>query len=175
MSDLVFNDTTNFSYSYSAEMKPITTPQASPLGIVQQVVEHSSHDWMIYSINVSQMIPADQKTVLDFVRARFGDADDFLFKDEFGYGYEVARQTIGTGDGAENEFQMIETVGGRDFERWDIVAASYTLWVNDVAQVEGAGNDYTIDITKSGLVTFTAGSIPALGHLVEALFEYYTK
>jgi hypothetical protein len=60
----------------------------------------------------------------------------------------------------------------------DVVAGSYTVYVEAAApgsvpvlQVEGGANDYTI-VTATGVITFNAGSIPAVGDNVMASYTY---
>jgi len=177
MSDLVINDVISkeFNFPYGHSYVPFNTPIKNAVGSVRQTFEHQDHDFMTYSLNLNHLNAADRRSMFEFVLKHGGNADSFLLKDVYGFGYEVARQSIGTGDGAEDEFQLIETVGDYDYERWDIIAASVSVWVNNAAQTEGGGNDYTLDYTSSGLITFNAGSIPANTHDVEAQFEYYRR
>jgi len=175
MSDLVLSDALSFSYPYQSRRVPMNTPIWNSSGSVNQTISHSSHDFMEFTISLKGMSTSDKNTLLEFLWKHNMNEDTFLIKDEWGYGYEVAQQSIGTGDGVEDEFQLIETVGSNDYNRYNIVASSYSVWVNSVLQTEGGGNDYTIDTTDSGIITFNGGSIPALGHDVEAAFDYYRR
>jgi uncharacterized protein (TIGR02217 family) len=105
-----------------------------------------------------------------------GNGDNFLFQDSYGVGYAVARQSIGTGDGSDDTWQLYQTVTSgsttRNFDRWDIIAASVSVWVNNALQTEGV--DYNLDYSSSGLITFIAGHIPG-AVAIEAAFSYYRR
>ncbi len=180
MSEEVINDTVDFfSYPYEAEMKPLIDTFTNPSGKVPQTFTFDGHDYVTYFLNLNQMNSTNRDLLFDFIKAMQGNANNFLLKDEYGFGYQVARNTIGTGDGAEDEFQMKEvaTVGSQttNYDRWDIIASSYSVWVDGNLQTEGGGNDYTVDRTSSGIITFEAGSIPANLKVVEASFSYYRR
>lgn len=74
----------------------------------------------------------------------------------------TTNQSIGTGDGAETQFQAIRqyAFGAVTFNRpiVKLEASSYTVLIDDVAQTEGGGNDYTIDV-DTGVVTFNAAPL----------------
>ena len=82
-------------------------------------------------------------------------------------------QPIGTGDGASAAFQLAKRYGSA-FNPWTReitkpVAGSVLIAVAGITQT--AGTVYTID-TTTGLVTFLAGHIPALGAAITAGFEF---
>jgi uncharacterized protein (TIGR02217 family) len=82
-------------------------------------------------------------------------------------------QPIGTGDGASAAFQLAKRYGSA-FNPWTReitkpVAGSVLIAVAGITQT--AGTAYTID-TTTGLVTFLAGHIPALGAAITAGFEF---
>lgn len=178
MSNEVLNDSINhFSYPYNYQQNFYNSVQTNPQGVVKQVFSHTEHDFMRYSIDLADYTDAQIDTIADFIQAHGGDRENFLFMDVYGYGYEVARQEIATGDGSETEFQLIETVSvgsqSIDYQRWDIIADSYTVWVDDAEQAEGGASDYTLDTTESGIVTFN--SAPANTLSIEASFNYYRR
>jgi uncharacterized protein (TIGR02217 family) len=178
MSNEVLNDSLNhFSYPYKYQPKFLNSVQKNPTGTVKQVFSHTNHDFLVFALDVADYTSSQMDTLADFISAHGGDRENFLFKDEYGYGYEVARQEIDTGDGSETEFQLIETVSvgsqSIDYQRWDIIASSYTVWVDGTEQTEGAGNDYTLDTTESGIITFN--SAPGNTLSIEASFEYYRR
>ncbi len=174
MSDEVFNDVTYFNYPYDGRLVPITTPQVNPNKTVRNVVVHNPHDWMVFTINTGQMAQARLEAVMDFVRARLGNADDFLFLDEHGSGdrgYIINRQVIATGDGIETQFQVKQTIGGRDFERWDIVPGSESVWIDGTPAAKPT--NYSIDYTKSGIIT-TVLPVPNTKD-IETACQYYRR
>jgi len=111
----------------------------------------------------------DIDTLWDFYRTIGGRQDTFLFKDLLHS--TVARNTIGTGDGSEDEYQLLEVAGSQSFSRWDIINPSVSIWVNSVLQTETT--HYTVDYTDSGIVTFVTP--PPSAQLVEAAFQYYRR
>ena len=140
----------------------------------QQVNAYDPHSFTVRLFNYTE---AQRDNVYDFYIVHKGGVTSWLWED---YGHsEIARQNIGTGDGAEDEFQIIETktVGStsRDINRYNIKDSSYTVWVDSVEQTEGVGDDYTIDTTDSGIITFNAGSIPANTKVVEAAYTYLRR
>jgi len=177
MSDEVLNDvlTREFSFPYRCGYKTNTTVQKNAIGTVKQAFSHDTHDWATYTLQWAQLTEAQRVSLWEFIKAHGGNAENWLFKDTYGFGYEVARQSIGTGDAVEDEFQLIETytsgAATQDCERWDIIAGSVSVWVATVLQTEGV--HYTVDYTSSGLVTFVAP--PAGAAAVEAAFSYYRR
>jgi len=135
--------------------------------------ELQDYDFMSFSVNLNDYTDAERDNVIDFYNVMHGGVNTWLWLD-FGHS-AVARQNIGTGDGVEDEFQLIETltVGGttRDINRYDIVAASVSVWVATVLKTEGV--HYNVNYT-TGLVTFTGGNIPG-AVAVEAAFTYYRR
>lgn len=100
-------------------------------------------------------------TQMDTVRAFFynmrGRACGFRFKDW--RDFQITTEEIGTGDTVETVFQITKTytTGAETYVRdlKKIVAGTYSVYVNAVLQVEGGGNDYTIDI-NTGIITFNS-------------------
>ena len=82
-------------------------------------------------------------------------------------------QTIGTGDGATDTFQLVKTYGSAyaPYQRPIVkpVAGSVRVAVAGSEVAEGA--DFSVD-TTTGLVTFLAGHLPALGAPVTAGFLF---
>lgn len=122
----------------------------------------------------------DLHTIIEFFEERRGMLHGFRWKDGTDY-KSVAPQstvsmtdvTLGTGDGAETEFQIIKIYGvtyapyTRNITK--PVSGTVLVSVNDVLQTEGGGNDYTINYT-TGVITFN--SAPTSGHDVKAGFEF---
>ena len=82
-------------------------------------------------------------------------------------------QTIGTGDGVVDSFQLQKTYGGahapwqRDVKK----PVAGTILIAVAGVVKSSGTDYTVDAT-TGVVTFVSGQIPAAGEAVTAGFEF---
>jgi uncharacterized protein (TIGR02217 family) len=82
-------------------------------------------------------------------------------------------QAIGTGDGATAAFQLVKTYGSAfaPYARTigKPVAGSVVVAVDGAVKAEGS--DWTVDAT-TGIVTFTAGAIPADGAAVTAGYAF---
>ena len=110
---------------------------------------------------------AQAEAIIAFFRARGGRAQGFRFKDWSDY--RAVAQTLGTGDGARETFQLIKRyVSGAEEDIRLItkpVAGSVKVYLNGTPQPSG----WSVD-TTSGLVTFT--SAPANGAVISADFEF---
>lgn len=100
-----------------------------------------------------------------FFYARRGKAYGFRFKDWSDF--EIARQTIGTGDAVTVAYQVFKrySSGGYDFDRkiTRLVTGSVSVWVANVLQTEIT--HYTVDV-DTGIITFvTAPGVKATGTL----------
>lgn len=82
-------------------------------------------------------------------------------------------QVIGTGDGAERQFQLAKTYGALHAPWARVISKpvvdSVLIAVDGTLQTEST--DYTVDPT-SGLVTFVSGHEPGMGALVTAGFLF---
>ncbi len=102
------------------------------------------------------------QSLLGFFLARYGSWDSFLFTDPNDYG--VTSQVIGTGDGAETEFQLIRSYGAGN--------ESITN-VNTITSVS-LGNTPTSNYTiASGLITFN--SAPSANVSISWSGSYYHR
>lgn len=81
-------------------------------------------------------------------------------------------QPIGTGDGAEDGFQLAKLYGGSiaPYTRTIKKPVAGTVRVA-VAGVEKAAGTFTVD-HQTGIVTFASGHIPGVGQAVTAGFEF---
>jgi uncharacterized protein (TIGR02217 family) len=169
MSDFVINDimTDFIEFPFEPVVNFKNTVVESYAGL-QQVFSNVEHDRMEYALNFSALTLAEAKIIFNFFRARQGSYDDFLFLDP-DYNF-VPRVSIGTGDGAETAFQLKDAEG---HERWDLqeTPIDAKIWVNNVLQTKTT--HYSIDYTKSGIVTFTF--IPTVGHNIEAEFYFWRR
>lgn len=120
----------------------------------------------------------DDKTafsvVLTFFRAREGRAHGFRFKDWSDF--ELARQSIGVTDTSNTLFQIFKryTSGTINYDRTlnKIVSGTVSVWVNNIAIIEGAGaSEYQIDL-NTGIITIGATLAAQSGTLVEAQCEF---
>lgn len=120
---------------------------------------------------------ASKDDLLAFFRARRGRAYGFRFRDWTDY--TLDRQSIGTGDGVDATWQIYKRyaddalVYDRDLKKIvadaDVVAQQLQVWVNDVLQTEAT--HYTVD-RNTGIITFTGGNEPAMGHDIEVACEF---
>lgn len=117
------------------------------------------------------------KSDMDALRAFFynaaGRALGFRFKD---WGdYELDQEAIGTGDGSNPTFPITKTYSaGNPYVRriFKPVSGTLVVRVNSVVQTEGAGaSKYQVDYT-TGIITFGASAIPAIGHVVDVTGEF---
>ncbi|MDP3897260.1 MAG: DUF2460 domain-containing protein [Mesorhizobium sp.] len=123
----------------------------------------------------------DLYDVLAFFEARRGTLHGFRFRDPFDMkscrpeaAPAAGDQPIGTGDGANAEFQLCKTYGeGGDAYVRPVtkpVAGSVRVAVAGVEKAEG--EDFAVD-ALTGIVTFAPGSIPAEGEAVTAGFAFH--
>ncbi|MBX3517466.1 MAG: DUF2460 domain-containing protein [Rhodospirillales bacterium] len=107
------------------------------------------------------------EAIIAFFRARGGRAQGFRFKDWSDY--RATGQTLGTGDGARDTFQLIRRyVSGADEDVRTVtkpVAGTTKISLDGTPQTAG----WSVD-TATGLVTFV--SAPANGAVISADFEF---
>lgn len=118
--------------------------------------------------------------VVAFFEERRGRLHGFRWRDYADYqscapGSLVAPtdQSIGTGDGAEDDFQLVKAYGAA-FAPWSRtvtkpVAGTVRVAVAGVELVEGVS--WTVD-AATGVVTFGVGHIPTIGQAVTAGYEF---
>ena len=107
-----------------------------------------------------------------FFNARSGAFDSFLYIDP--NDNAVSGQTIGVGDGATIQFQLIRAYGGAD-EPILAPNAVTSLTVGGVAKVNGT--DYGVGawengVTPPGTINFFTGA-PAIGAAIVVSFSFY--
>jgi uncharacterized protein (TIGR02217 family) len=122
---------------------------------------------LTWDLSTTGKTAAQRDGIRDYFRAMRGPLHSFPFRDLFDY--ECARSTIATGDGAEQDFQLVKpyTIGSETYNRTITkpVTASVRIWVNGVEQVSG----WSVSRT-TGIVTFTVA--PADSAVIEASFEF---
>jgi uncharacterized protein (TIGR02217 family) len=105
--------------------------------------------------------------LIAFFRARRGKAYGFRFKDWTDY--KATGQLLGTGDGAQTQFQLVKHYpSGSVIEVRTLtkpVAGTVKMYLDSVEQLAG----WSVD-TTTGLVTFSTP--PALGVEITADFEF---
>jgi uncharacterized protein (TIGR02217 family) len=119
-------------------------------------------------------------TVLAFFEERRGRLHGFRWRDYAdckscapGQAVTALDQQIGTGDGADDTFQLVKIYGGA-FSAYTRtiskpVAGTVRVAVAGIEQAEGTA--WTVDAT-TGVVTFGVGHIPAAGQAVTAGYEF---
>ena len=133
-----------------------------------------------YDIGFGIRSADDLATVVAFFEARAGRLRGFRFKDWSDYKSTApsaqpaaGNQAIGIGTGALTTFQLVKhyTSGARTWTRAvrKPVAGTVLVAVNGVAKT--LGTQFTVN-TATGIITFTAGNIPAAGQAVTAGFEF---
>lgn len=122
----------------------------------------------------------DLYAVIAFFEERRGQLHGFRWRDPADYKSGLPSgtpgatdQAIGTGDGAEDAFQLVKAYGGV-FAPWSRTIAKPvrgTVKVAVAGTVKTEGTHYTVDYA-TGIVTFTGGNIPSLGQAVTAGYEF---
>lgn len=127
------------------------------------------YEWeMTYEFLRSSAAHTEWQQLQAFFNARSGAFDTFLLTDPDDY--TVTDQAIGTGDGAETDFQLVRTLGGY---------VEPILAPNVITNIKAAGvtvdpADYTVNAwgtTTPGLIVFD--SAPANGAALTATYSYY--
>lgn len=123
---------------------------------------------------------AKLEDLLHFFHVVAGRAIGFRFKDWMDYkscdrSATPAQEdvSIGTGDGTEDDFQLVKTYtqGAYTRTRKILKPVSGTLLVAVAASAKQEGVHYDVDYA-TGIVTFKAGNIPTNGQAVTAGFEF---
>ena len=122
---------------------------------------------------------AQLSAIIDFFEERRGRLYGFRWKDRLdfssaapGGAISMLDQTLGTGDGVNDTFQLKKRYGGafNAYDRPIVKPVSASLLV----AVDGAASpatDWTLDLT-TGAIIFDAGAVPAPGAAVTAGFEF---
>lgn len=142
--------------------------------------EWPSHLWRFDIVPALRKHPQFQDEVIDYYIAVAGGANGFRIKNRLDYkscpvGDTPTKddQLLGTGDGVEDEFQIVKNVTRGTLTTvkkiLKIVSGTLLVAVDGVLQTETT--DYTVDY-NTGLITFEAGSIPASTLEVTAGYEY---
>jgi hypothetical protein len=79
-------------------------------------------------------------------------------------GTAVDAEGVGVGDAIQAAWSLDNT---------NVLEDTLRVYVADLLQVEGSANDYTVNLT-TGVVTFEAGSIPALNEIITASYRHGT-
>jgi uncharacterized protein (TIGR02217 family) len=122
----------------------------------------------------------DIHAIVAFFEERRGRLYGFRWKDHMDFRSSPPQQTpsatdqlIGTGDGAAPSFQLLKTYGaGETAYARPIrkpVAGTVMIAVDAIGQSESV--DFTLD-TSTGIVTFPADRVPAIGSAITAGFEF---
>ena len=120
-----------------------------------------------YNVAHGVKTQAQLNALIAFFRARKGRAIGFRFKDWADF--EGIGVTLGTGTGAQTQFQLIKRYSSGGVEEVRMitkpVAGTAKLYLNSVLQSSGVSVD-----TQTGMVTFSAA--PGSGVAVSADFEF---
>jgi uncharacterized protein (TIGR02217 family) len=124
----------------------------------------------------------DLAAIIAFFEERRGRLHGFRYRDPLdhlscplGQSPAPADQPIGTGTGAQAQFQLAKTYGAgpQSYKRTIAKPVSGTVRVAVAGVEKTIGPQASIDLS-SGLVTFLAGHIPATGAAVTAGFAFDT-
>ncbi len=173
MGDTVLNDATGFDVyiPYKRTLIGMLDEIAESETGVQQVFDFTDEDRLAFSLNMTNVSSTVRDNIAEFYFGLPGRKDTFLFYDPADY--VVTRQNIGTGDGVEDTFQLIQTKDGiSSYDRKNIIAASYSVWANTVLQEDTV--KYNLGLIDSGNVVFTGGNIPG-AVAIEAAYSYLRR
>jgi uncharacterized protein (TIGR02217 family) len=135
-----------------------------------------AHSRRRYDASLGMRSLDDLHDVLQFFEARSGRLHAFRWKDWADYRSgsptktaTSADQLLGVGTGALTTFQLVKlyTSGGIEYVRTIRKPVAGTALVEVAGVLKTAGTHYNIDNT-TGIITFTAGNIPAPGQNVKA-------
>lgn len=122
----------------------------------------------------------DIHTVIAFWEERRGRLHGFRWRDWADWKSCAPQQTpaaadqaIGTGDGVQSQFQLVKVYGSAfaPYTRTIRKPVSGTVRVAVAGVEKTITSQFTVDAT-TGIVTFTAGNIPAAGQAVTAGYEF---
>lgn len=136
-----------------------------------------------YDVSHGIKTKEDMDEILDFFYVVRGKATGFRYKDWSDY--QLTQELIGTGNGAQTQFQIIKkyTAGSEVYTRtirkivaaftppahptegWDDPAVEFRVYVNDVLVTSGYSVNY-----NTGVITFV--SAPTSGHTVKVTCEF---
>jgi uncharacterized protein (TIGR02217 family) len=118
--------------------------------------------------------------VIAFFEERRGRLYGFRFKDRTDFrsstnsaAIQSTDQTLGVGDGSRLAFPLIKTygIGFAPYQRPISKPVNGTVIVAVSGQLKSLGTDYDLD-APTGVITFRAGRVPAVGAVVTAGFEF---
>lgn len=133
-----------------------------------------------YDAGYGVTTPDQLHAVIEFFEARNGRLYGFRWKDWADFkscppqtAVTPSDQVIGTGDGATASFQLVKAYvsGGVSWTRTITKPVAGTIRVQVAGIEQTALTDFTL-AHATGLVTFTAGHIPAIGEEIRAGFEF---
>ena len=136
-----------------------------------------AHSRRRYNVGFGMTSLADVQAVVAFFEERRGKLHAFRFKDHADFKScgatatpAASDQAIGTGDGTTASFQLLKRYGAGTREYLREIAAPVSGSV--LIAVDGvATTGFTVN-AATGVVTFNAGNIPAMGAVVTAGFEF---
>lgn len=162
-----------------------TTKLESDAGLDQRNIEWSQcrGEWDLRGhfmwIDDPVTFSNDVRELRNFFTPKEGMAHTFRVRDEVDYNLgdwqdpTNDNENIGVGDASQTEFQstLTYTKDGFSYARdiHGIVTGRYTVLIDDIAQTEGGGADYTIN-QLTGLITFNAA--PAMSTIVQIAAEF---
>ncbi len=111
-------------------------------------------------------LTSEIRRLMDFFNQLSGAYDTFLYADPTDF--SVVDESLGTGDGARTEFQLVRRLYGNGFPE-AIIAPHAITNVKVNGSVTAA---YTLD-SNTGIITFT--SAPAAAATITATFTFYFR
>jgi uncharacterized protein (TIGR02217 family) len=119
----------------------------------------------VWDVGTRNMLSAEKDYLLNFFRARQGPARGFRLKDWVDY--KAVNQSIGTGDGANKDFQLVKRYvsGPTTITR----TITKPVVAGMVVYVDGVSKSFVVD-DLTGIVTMALA--PALNTAVTADFEF---
>lgn len=136
-----------------------------------------AHSRRRYNVGVGMHTLADVQAVIAFFEERRGRLYAFRFKDHAdflscaaGATASATDQLIGTGDGAQSQFQLVKRYGSgtRAYDRSITAPVAETV----VVAVNGVAESHVSVNAATGVVTFDAGHVPPAGAVETAGFAF---
>lgn len=152
----------NSPFSPSIGFKTLTQEFESGILTRKQKRTYPRRNFNINYKSLTSASVSDLITLYQFFIARAGMLEDFVIFDKH-TNYEYVKEYVGTGDGSTVEFNLPS-----------LNASSYTLYVDDVAQVEGDSSAADWDFGQAdgddGEDTATFATAPADGERITFSF-----
>lgn len=166
MSNAIFPELRGLTWNVTKTPKFYTLTKTSPTGLDVSAVLAAFPRWH-FSLSYEFLrddgtAQGELQRLIGFFLHRYGNADDFLYRDPDDN--TVTNQIIGTGDGVTTKFQLCRNYAG-------FVEPVYGITDTPIVTVDDVPTGCTV--TSKGLVTFTTA--PAVGSRIAWSGNFYYR